>query len=164
MSRHYIKGEEEECVQRTCFDTKTWVQKFGKSKTNENSGTPSNSETCDPGHSHSCPLDKDELGRRTWSFLHTMAAYYPNQPSSEQQTDMKDMMYLFGKFYPCDFCAKDFRKSIKKDSPDTKSQQAFSQWMCRMHNEVNEKLGKPKFDCSLVNERWRDGWKDGSCD
>jgi len=33
-----------------------------------------------------------------------------------------------------------------------------------MHNIVNMKIGKPKFDCSLVNERWRDGWKDGSCD
>ena len=33
-----------------------------------------------------------------------------------------------------------------------------------MHNEVNRRIGKKEFDCSKVDERWRDGWKDGSCD
>jgi len=63
-------------------------------------------------------------------------------------------------FYICYFLCY----SIKKYEPDTKDQESFSQWMCKMHNIVNMKIGKPKFDCSLVNERWRDGWKDGSCD
>ena len=58
-------------------------------------------------------------------------------------------------FFPC---------SLKASPPDTSNQHNFSQWMCRLHNEVNVKLGKPEFDCKRVNERWRDGWKDGSCD
>ena len=33
-----------------------------------------------------------------------------------------------------------------------------------MHNEVNRRIGKEEFDCSKVDKRWRDGWKDGSCD
>ena len=33
-----------------------------------------------------------------------------------------------------------------------------------MHNEVNRRIGKKEFDCSKVDERWCDGWKDGSCD
>ena len=38
-------------------------------------------------------------------------------------------------------------------------------WLCKIHNEVNEMLGKPSFDCSRVLERWRDGPADGvSCD
>jgi FAD-linked sulfhydryl oxidase len=40
----------------------------------------------------------------------------------------------------------------------------LSQWLCRIHNEINRRLGKQEFDCSKVDERWRDGWKDGSCD
>jgi FAD-linked sulfhydryl oxidase len=35
--------------------------------------------------------------------------------------------------------------------------------MCEAHNRVNEKLGKEKFDCTKTFERWKDGWRDGSC-
>ena len=33
-----------------------------------------------------------------------------------------------------------------------------------MHNDVNKRMGKKLFDCSKIDERWLDGWKDGSCD
>lgn len=53
---------------------------------------------------------------------------------------------------------------IYRNQPDTRTRVGLTQWLCRLHNEVNRKLGKPDFDCSVVDERWRDGWKDGSCD
>jgi len=111
-----------------------------------------------------CPLDKDELGRSTWNFLHTMAAYYPEQPSKQEEKQMSQFIRLFSKFYPCDYCATHLRDRLKTDIPDTTSNSALSVWFCKVHNEVNERLGKPIFDCSKVLERWKDGWKDGSCD
>lgn len=111
-----------------------------------------------------CPLDKDELGSKTWAFLHTMAAYYPDQPTSEQRTDMKTFFTIFSKFYPCHSCAEDLQAQLKISPPQTDSQYLLSQWLCNIHNEVNKKLGKSLFDCKLVNQRWRDGWLDGSCD
>lgn len=57
-----------------------------------------------------CPLDKDQLGKASWGFLHTMAANYPKQPTMEQQTNMRQFIYLFSQFYPCNFCAADMRK------------------------------------------------------
>ena len=53
---------------------------------------------------------------------------------------------------------------LQTHPPDTSNRYSFCQWMCHMHNEVNRRLGKKEFDCSKVDERWLDGWKDGSCD
>src|SRR4051812_46643713 len=36
-----------------------------------------------------CPPDSEQLGRATWTFLHTMAVYYPEVPSYEQQRNMR---------------------------------------------------------------------------
>lgn len=55
------------------------------------------------------PEDRESLGRATWSFLHTMAAFYPDQPTSKQQQDVKKFMQTFSQFYPCQPCAEDLR-------------------------------------------------------
>lgn len=111
-----------------------------------------------------CPLDKNELGSKTWAFLHTMAAYYPDKPNEKQKRDMKNFFQIFSKFYPCTICAEDLQEQLKHSPPETDSQEKLSQWLCKIHNDVNRKLGKQEFDCKLVNQRWRDGWLDGSCD
>jgi len=52
---------------------------------------------------------------------------------------------------------------LAETPPTTGSRVALSQWLCGVHNQVNKKLGKKEFDCKLVDQRWRDGWEDGSC-
>ena len=162
---------------RSCTSFKSWMKNMNKTEstpfplrpTSEaNSSSTTASTVASYGADHpqrsDCPVNKDELGRNTWSFLHTMAATYPEKPSVEQQADMRSFVYLFSKFYPCWYCAKDLQEDLKTDIPDTSSQSAFAQWMCRIHNTVNKKLAKPLFDCKKVDERWKTGWKDGSCD
>ncbi|KPM04900.1 uncharacterized protein NH340_JMT03998 [Sarcoptes scabiei] len=111
-----------------------------------------------------CPLDKDELGRSSWNLLHTMSVYYPEHPTTEEQSLMKNFIIGLARFYPCESCAKDFQADIKVDPPRTENRIALSEWFCRVHNRVNRKLGKPEFDCSKLYQRWLDGWPDGSCD
>ncbi|KAG7868119.1 hypothetical protein KL918_001777 [Ogataea parapolymorpha] len=64
-----------------------------------------------------CPPDVEQLGRSTWTFLHSVAAKYPEQASEEQQEDMRTFLRVFGNIYPCWFCAKDFRQYMEKDKP-----------------------------------------------
>ena len=112
-----------------------------------------------------CPLDKDELGNKTWGFLHTMSVYLPTgKLEASQQTDLRSFIELFSKFYPCDICASDMRKDIKDEKPVVDTGYNFAQWLCRLHNKTNVKLGKPSFDCNKIFERWKDGPEDSSCD
>nr|AAW26606.1 SJCHGC06728 protein [Schistosoma japonicum]CAX75374.1 Augmenter of liver regeneration [Schistosoma japonicum]CAX75376.1 Augmenter of liver regeneration [Schistosoma japonicum] len=109
-----------------------------------------------------CPPDKVELGRATWTFLHTMAAYYPLNPTPEQQEDMRKFLHIFPQFFPCRPCAYDFQSNIILHPPKLDNRKTLSGWLCMQHNLVNNKIGKPLFDCSRVLERWRYGWKDNN--
>ncbi|KAF5306672.1 hypothetical protein FQR65_LT07227 [Abscondita terminalis] len=155
----------ENCRSCTSFSDylKATKQKLKESKT-EDLGNIVDNKMPDQPMRADCPLDKDKLGSSTWGLLHTMAAKYPEKPTIEDKEGMKQFFNLLGKFYPCEPCAHDLRIDLKKDPPCVNNQQEFSQWLCHLHNKVNIKLGKPEFDCSKVNERWRDGWLDGSCD
>jgi hypothetical protein len=49
-----------------------------------------------------CPPDILELGRATWTLLHSVAAYYPDQPTEQQQLKMRAFVEALGEFYPCE--------------------------------------------------------------
>jgi FAD-linked sulfhydryl oxidase len=115
------------------------------------------------GYPKDCPADVEQLGRSSWTLLHTMAARYPVAPTAEQQNDMSSFIGLFAKLYPCWFCANDFKEYIQKDKPKVQTQEEFGKWLCDAHNEVNKKLGKKEFDCNLWKQRWKDGWGDDRC-
>lgn len=121
-------------------------------------------ESFNNGYAKECPPDVNELGRSTWTLLHSIAANYSDKPTTDEQTNLDTFIHSFSKLYPCWFCAKDFQKYIANDKPKVTNRDEFGKWLCEAHNAVNVKTGKKTFDCNLWKERWKDGWKDGSCD
>lgn len=111
-----------------------------------------------------CPPDAPGFGRATWTFLHSMAAYYPDEPDTATRDSARRFVSDFAVLYPCGYCAEHMRGYVAERPPAVESGKALSQWMCEMHNDVNRRTGKPQFDCSRVLERWRYGPADGSCD
>lgn len=99
-------------------------------------------------------VDTETLGRATWTFLHTLAATVPQEPSQLEQSRLKRFMNDFVHLYPCAPCAESFREIVKANSIDVQSGPSFAKWMCTVHNEVNKELGKALFDCAKVGERW----------
>lgn len=110
-----------------------------------------------------CPPDKDEIGRATWTFLHTTAAYYPEKPTPNQRVNMLSLLHALPSLYPCSYCAKHLGENLKEYPPDVSGRAALSQWLCQRHNDVNRRMGKTIFDCDKTDERWKDGPADGSC-
>jgi FAD-linked sulfhydryl oxidase len=95
-----------------------------------------------------------------------MAAYYPELPSPQTQTHARRFIDALSHLFPCGYCAAHLRSHLPTHAPRVESRAAFSMWMCELHNEVNVRLNKLPFDCVLskLDERWRDGPTDGSCD
>lgn len=108
-------------------------------------------------------VTKEELGRSTWTFLHTLAAQFPQKPSKQQQRDAKELMAIISRLYPCKTCAEHFKEVLKTNPPKTSSGAALTQWMCQVHNIVNKSLGKPEFPCEQVDFRWGAFDCDGAC-
>eukprot|EP01130_Rhizamoeba_saxonica_P002000 TRINITY_DN11811_c0_g1_i1.p1 TRINITY_DN11811_c0_g1~~TRINITY_DN11811_c0_g1_i1.p1 ORF type:complete len:150 (+),score=28.80 TRINITY_DN11811_c0_g1_i1:37-486(+) len=96
-----------------------------------------------------------ELGQSGWTLLHTIAAYYPSKPTNEERRNTSKFLKYFAKTFPCDWCGDDFAKIMDEHPPKLDNYREFSQWMCEAHNTVNHNLGKPGFDCSLVDQRWK---------
>lgn len=114
-----------------------------------------------------CPPDVERLGRHTWTFLHTTASYFPPSPSPHQKTAMLSLLRALPTLYPCGSCASHLGSYLEAHPPEPEvesGREALEKWLCGVHNEVNERLGKDRFDCGDVPQRWRDGWADGRCD
>ncbi|KAH9852167.1 ERV/ALR sulfhydryl oxidase domain-containing protein [Lenzites betulinus] len=113
-----------------------------------------------------CPPDVEQLGRVTWTFLHTTAAYYPDKPTMAHRVNMLSLLRALPVLYPCSTCATHLGEEMKTHPPDVSSRATLSRWLCEQHNQVNERLGKERFDCAVekLDERWKDGPADGSCD
>lgn len=108
---------------------------------------------------HECPPDKEELGRATWTLMHTLAAYYPEEPTLLHRLAASGFFGAIALLYPCNYCRERFADELEHDPPSVGSREQLSQWVCRQHNSVNELLDKPTFPCSIavLDRRWRIG-------
>ncbi|CAI4216104.1 unnamed protein product [Parascedosporium putredinis] len=72
---------------------------------------------------------KAELGRASWKLFHTMMARFPEKPTPDDSLALKTYIHLFAS-----------------------SRNAAAGWACFMHNQVNERLHKPEFDCTKIGD------------
>eukprot|EP01061_Rhynchopus_euleeides_P027753 TRINITY_DN4513_c0_g2_i1.p2 TRINITY_DN4513_c0_g2~~TRINITY_DN4513_c0_g2_i1.p2 ORF type:complete len:204 (+),score=64.07 TRINITY_DN4513_c0_g2_i1:61-672(+) len=100
--------------------------------------------------------DPEQIGNAGWTILHTTAVAYPTKPSVAQQRRMWDFINSWSHVYPCGHCAAHMRLQLRKTPPLVESKESFTLWTCRLHNEVNARLGKDEFPCDFntMMARW----------
>ncbi|KAH9975556.1 ERV/ALR sulfhydryl oxidase domain-containing protein [Lactifluus volemus] len=103
---------------------------------------------------------KAALGRATWKLLHTMTLRYPEHPTEDEREALKSYFYLTSRLYPCGECAAEFQQLLELYPPQTSSRLSASSWLCFVHNQVNERLQKPIFDCAHLDKEYDCGCGD----
>jgi FAD-linked sulfhydryl oxidase len=159
---------------RACIDVKSWFKanapKMTATATIASSLIYNDPQASEPTHHRTssqgllCPPDARELGRSTWTLLHTTVAYLPrDQLSPEKRGHVSGLLSALAVLYPCRNCAEHMAVYMETNPPDLSTGQSIARWLCAFHNEISEMLGKDRFDCNRVNERWRAGPSDDSC-
>ena len=64
-----------------------------------------------------CPLDKAELGRSAWNVIHTVAAYYPDEPTLSEQDNARHFISALAGLYPCHICKPHFVDFVANNPP-----------------------------------------------
>lgn len=94
---------------------------------------------------------RELLGRRTWFFLHTLAAKYPEEPTLADQAAVRHLVAALGQHYPCPVCRIHLRQKLldpKLGPVPTGMRQDLTQWFCKLHNMVNTDLNKTRMKCN----------------
>jgi len=157
--------KDDDCDRPACFETVTAISDALKRIKNKNKVNHLDPSISNSLKTVTCPPSKDFIGKSTWTLLHSMAAWYPENPTKKEQQNMTTLIKAISHFYPCTPCAVDFQENLRQSPARTNSRIELCQWFCEQHNIVNEKLGKSKLKCDMqtLDERWRNNL-DPRCD
>ena len=106
------------------------------------------------GASKPLTLTKQEIGRNTWSLLHSIAASYPNEPTKEDIQQVTNFLYGLANLFPCKICGSHLLKMLDKEGVHAESREELVNYICKIHNIVNKVLDKPQFDCKKAFDFW----------
>jgi flavocytochrome c len=92
---------------------------------------------------------REIVGRRTWFFLHSLAAKYPDNPSDNDKESVRNLVAALGQHYPCKLCRKHLKQQLRELRPiAVNTRQELTVWFCELHNMVNKDIGHKQFDCN----------------
>ncbi|KAG1801050.1 ERV/ALR sulfhydryl oxidase domain-containing protein [Suillus subaureus] len=86
-----------------------------------------------------------------------MTLRYPERPSQDERDALNSYLHLTSRLYPCKFSLT-LNFTLLRSIQQTGSRLAASLWLCSVHNKVNERLGKPLFDCAHLDETYDCGY------
>eukprot|EP00698_Gefionella_okellyi_P024852 TRINITY_DN8883_c0_g1_i1.p1 TRINITY_DN8883_c0_g1~~TRINITY_DN8883_c0_g1_i1.p1 ORF type:complete len:165 (+),score=19.42 TRINITY_DN8883_c0_g1_i1:98-592(+) len=105
--------------------------------------------------SQQLPPSREEMGRNGWTLLHSIVANFPEEPDHIVKQSARNFFMALPDIFPCKTCAAELKEMLKVSPPilDTRADAVL--WLCEIHNQVNTRLGKPLFDCTMAESRWR---------
>jgi len=96
-------------------------------------------------------------GPNFWTTFDFVAFNYPNRPSKEQQDTIRIFFETMAKVLPCETCKKEFGQLLKQfplSDTTLKDRDSLTHWLVNVHNQVNERLGKPQVPYETVKAKY----------
>lgn len=84
-------------------------------------------------------------GPALWHSLHTISFNYPVNPSPEHKRHYREFVLSLKNILPCGACRKNLINNLETvplNGHALRNRKNFSRWMYRLHEQVNEMLGK----------------------
>ncbi len=96
-------------------------------------------------------------GPHGWIFLHSITMNYPKNPTNQDKIIYKNFFNSLTKVLPCEKCALHYKEHIKDDpvEPALESRNTLVRWLIKIHNKVNNDLGKPLYTYGQVIEEYK---------
>ena len=97
-------------------------------------------------------MNPNVWGPSFWFVMHTVSLNYPDEPTFVERRVHYDFYYNIRNVLPCEMCREHYKELIKQYpiQPFLDSKSALVSWVVMIHNQVNERLGKPTIDRSTM--------------
>lgn len=85
------------------------------------------------------------FGPPIWYSLHMISFNYPVKPTEQDKKNYMNFLLSFEHTLPCVYCRTNFQANLKKANfsiASMKNRDSFSRFVYKLHNCVNEMLGK----------------------
>lgn len=95
-------------------------------------------------------------GPYVWASIHLICLGAPDTLDAAQQQAYKSFFTQLPYVIPCTTCASHLKENLQKvpiDNALTGREDLFA-WSVRLHNLVNQQLGKPTMDLAKARETW----------
>ena len=96
-------------------------------------------------------------GPHGWIFLHSVTMNYPKEPSESDKVIYRNFFSNLTRVLPCEKCAYHYKQHIETDpiEPALENRSKLVRWLIKIHNKVNDDLGKPQYTYEQVIEEYK---------
>ena len=83
-------------------------------------------------------------GPTAWMYLHLLSLSYPDNPEKKDIANHQLFLEYFGKTLPCEKCRNNYSRHLETFSlkKALESKSSYINFIWKLHNKVNEDLGK----------------------
>lgn len=96
-----------------------------------------------------------QLGRYVWEWLHTCVEHWAADPAAPTRAEQEGAVAFFtglAVVFHCEVCRPHLVHALaaRPVAAAVRSRAALRQWLVDLHNDVNDRLGKPRVDAATA--------------